>query len=690
MKQFIALLTLVSLIGGCADATSPRGVVRYQPAIVPVVDERRFPFPSDAYRMDGKLQFVAAKDAVPALSMLLLPALQTTGFGTQESVYFGIEGPLPEQPWPITSSGAFAGLVALPDDGSSNTVPAEILMDKGRNLVSVTPALGFPLRGGQKYIAYLLDRNGLSADKPFVRIRDGHPKDTNEQRLATLLDTPLDRAAKALNVRRKEIVGATLFTPADPAADLRLIRNRILTGRPPKPSFDPQWHYGNGGRPLRDLFGTPTADFVGGDNPGGVLHKHVAEVFVGSLPMRQWIDAPERLAFRYDTAGKPLERTPADISFVLALPDCPRPAGGYPVTIVQHGLTSDKSFVLVLAEMLNKRCIASVGIDAVNHGANAFGAHDRQHNLTGKPGADGLGDQVRYAGLDQIFLLKPLVARDNLRQSALNLLQLYQSLAETAWQPGSATSPVLDGSNIMYVGESMGSIVGAVFVALAPALRAAALAVGGGNFLRLATEGPGFRDFLPAMALLTDEDPTRPLRRDNPVLALLQGILDGADPINYARFWLRDPLPGSRPRSVLIPTAERDQLVPASSSEGLAIAAGLGFVSGYINWRKNYDIVPLAAPLQGNITTPQGKFTGGILVFPGANHGLIQYRCAMIEHQPYYPWSRLGTPYRIANPTARVQEIVGDFLAGSLDGGVPKIQAVGATGSARIDPKNCK
>ncbi|RMF92760.1 MAG: hypothetical protein D6741_14570, partial [Planctomycetota bacterium] len=316
---FFAVLGL-----GCsASGKQELGMIPFDPGIPPIVDPHRLPFPSDLYREGTSLRMEAAPGAVPAIGKLLLPALSKSGFGTQEAVHFGIDGPLPPAPQPITQTGGPAGIVALDDEHGDSLQPAELLIDRQRRILTVMPALGRPLSAARSYLVYVLGDIGLQAAAPFQRIRDRRPKGDAERRALAMLNRPLDRAARLLGIDRDRFVAASLFTPADPTKDLDAIYRSIREGPYAKPRFDPVWHFGGSGFPLEDLFGRPQGSHAGRDNPGGVLHDHVAEVYEGTLPLRQWISAHRREPFRYDAVGAPQERDPMDISFVMAVPDCP-------------------------------------------------------------------------------------------------------------------------------------------------------------------------------------------------------------------------------------------------------------------------------------------------------------------------------------------------------------------------------
>ena len=137
------------------------------------------------------------------------------------------------------------------------------------------------------------------------------------------------------------------------------------------------------------------------------------------------------------------------------------PAGGWPIVIVQHGITGDRSQALAMADSMADACTIVVGMDMPLHGLTvAFdpdptnpnplskvscagplatgnpvcigGARERtfdvdlvQNSATSVAVPDGAIDAT---GTHFINLGSPLTTRDNLRQAEAGLIQLTKSL----------------------------------------------------------------------------------------------------------------------------------------------------------------------------------------------------------------------------------------------------------------------
>lgn len=169
-----------------------------------------------------------------------------------------------------------------------------------------------------------------------------------------------------------------------------------------------------------------------------------------------------------------------------------KPANGWPVIIMQHGITSKKEDMLAITGSLSARGFATVAIDHPLHGSRGFGAM----NAT-------TGSATVYMNLSNL-----LVTRDNLRQSIADILGLRLGLNFNN-QPG-----LLNTQDVQFLGQSLGSISGLSAVALAntelgiPTLdplykmRSAALSVPGGGIANFLLESGSFGPMIKASVLL--------------------------------------------------------------------------------------------------------------------------------------------------------------------------------------------
>jgi pimeloyl-ACP methyl ester carboxylesterase len=177
----------------------------------------------------------------------------------------------------------------------------------------------------------------------------------------------------------------------------------------------------------------------------------------------------------------------AELVFCAWLPKTPPPPNGYPVVIVGHGSSAwhirNSSFI---ATALAERGLAVVAINAAGHGSGP----ESTVALTDKSGqtvevtAGGRGADVNGDGrLDATegFITggaRPTVLRDAFRQTTLDTIQLVRVLRSGVDLDGDGAID-LDRERIYYLGQSMGSTIGAMITALEPDIRAAVLSDAG-------------------------------------------------------------------------------------------------------------------------------------------------------------------------------------------------------------------
>jgi Pla-1/cef family extracellular lipase len=195
---------------------------------------------------------------------------------------------------------------------------------------------------------------------------------------------------------------------------------------------------------------------------------------------------------------------------------CAKPAGGWPVVIYQHGITSNRMATIPLAEQLAQNCFATIAIDLPMHGlmptdlvtsgvyggtgtlpmmaavlesaggssvSTFAGFNDdtkalvisgetlKQRHFALTAGADGstptavAGAETDRSGSLYISFLHFQTTRDNNRQAVMDLLNLNASIPFMDID-GNAGTQDFDASKIYFAGISLGSIVGMQFVAV--------------------------------------------------------------------------------------------------------------------------------------------------------------------------------------------------------------------------------
>ncbi len=297
----------------------------------------------------------------------------------------------------------------------------------------------------------------------------------------------------------------------------------------------------------------------------------------------------------------PVRRSVQKVPVLATLPNAAsgrvRPASGWPVVIFQHGITRSRCDMLAISATMAQVGFAVIAIDQPLHGAAPdntadtcrpfhigatpfaqLGARERTFdvdlidNSTGAFTPDG---RVDPSGAHAINLASLLTSRDNLRQAETDLSVVAVSIPSMDLDGNSV--PDFDGSRISFVGQSLGAIVGTVFMALEPTVLTAVLNVPGGGIANLlngsATFGPRVRAGISAASGIPQTDARFPGTLGQ-FLVIAQTVIDSADPINYARL--------TTSKRLLVQEVIGDQVIPntvagapLSGTEPLIAALGL-------------------------------------------------------------------------------------------------------------------
>jgi hypothetical protein len=194
-------------------------------------------------------------------------------------------------------------------------------------------------------------------------------------------------------------------------------------------------------------------------------------------------------------------------------------------------------------------------------------------------------------------------------------------------------------------------VLAATVVALAPELRGSVWNVGGAG-LALLFEDSGLFSLI-TKSLEPPGTTTGTVARFFPTI---QAIVDPGDAANYAHYVTMEGLPGVPgwvPRDVLIEEVQDDNIVPNSSTERLARAAGLAQVGPITKAIPGLASIP--APATANLPT---GVTGGIFQFAMAdgmsvNHGgLIFTNDAITQYTTFFQGVLAGGHATIVDPFA--------------------------------------
>jgi hypothetical protein len=237
--------------------------------------------------------------------------------------------------------------------------------------------------------------------------------------------------------------------------------------------------------------------------------------------------------------------TTRTVPFVIITPKTG--SGPYPIAIFMHGISRSKEDVLAMADSACAAGYAVISIDQAVHGfpAGATGSLTPTGVTTG--GGNGR-PQAEWAS--NFFMLpSSLTARANVYQSAFNLWRLERILKQPTADPNSLqTAMSTAGKSIAttgaskYISQSLGSIVGSVFLAGNSSQTGGSnmkgfLSVPGGRLAFILHDSPAFKSTVDAGLAAAGVPTNSPSY--NAFFTLAQSVIDSADPAS-----MTTPLPG--------------------------------------------------------------------------------------------------------------------------------------------------
>lgn len=153
---------------------------------------------------------------------------------------------------------------------------------------------------------------------------------------------------------------------------------------------------------------------------------------------------------------------PEDVAFTLMVPPGPGP---HPVVVVGHGIASDMGGMCDLARRLVRGGMAALRFDWPRHGSRA---------------KDPEGDATMW-GMDFLGIDDPIRIRENFRQAAVDVASSLVLVDELAATPGLWTEggPRLDTARVGYLGHSLGSLIGLLYLPFSTRVQAFLANVGG-------------------------------------------------------------------------------------------------------------------------------------------------------------------------------------------------------------------
>jgi hypothetical protein len=641
------------------------------------LDVRQLPWPSDALLgEDGKLKVTVSfpfDSAVEEnLDQLAATLSEADGFATTRSIFFPVSDAL------VLDPGAAATVIDLDDPTQRWSFPLFYRADT-KQLAAQSP-LGTALREHHSYGCWIesgvRDAHGRplhpSAEMSAAMSgRGAFGARSSYQKLASVLASQMVKPLAATAFTTQTLTGWVPKALADlDATPLNLTAIRI---------------FGTADE-LTALFGGPPAnDRPGLPAMGGVVHDRVALVVEGTYDVPHYLSPTPGTLGLFDP-GMPVKAID-HVPYILVLPTSPA-AGDYtnvPVAIFQHGIGKDRSQLLEVANSYAAHGYALLGIDELWHGSRSPGNVDQVFNLSGAPGPDGIGDPGGSAvpfffdfngdAPNHVLPVDPRYIRDNFKQAAIDLMQEVRvarraDLAPLRQFDTRLATLSFDGDKLVYTGESFGSILGSIVIAVDPLLDSAMLDVGGGGLLvDLVTYSPSFATALqPFVAGAFDteidvNDPEGMPVRAQMALNVLQQVIEPGDGLALAA--------GADPRkNILFLQDYLDETVPNQSEEALAKAFGATEV------RVAVPSHPLTFVTLPSASAPYSAtpLRAVVQLDPASHVMYTQQEGSRAWTPPFPPFKRLATPSTFDNPVATAHALAVQFLD-SVRAGTPTVVA---------------
>lgn len=335
------------------------------------------------------------------------------------------------------------------------------------------------------------------------------------------------------------------------------------------------------------------------------LVQNVRSVAFASFESPNYLNAQQFIP-DLPTSAVPVARpATSEIFFHAFLPASTKPANGYPVVIFGHGF-GDSRFggPSVVATQMAGAGFAVVAMDAVGHGYGpqstvVIQMKDGSSTTVPAPGRgvdlDGNGTIDSTEGC---VVAAPVAyaMRDCLRQTAVDLMQFVRAIRGGIDLDGDG-APDLDPNRVYYIGQSLGSIYGTIFMAVDPNVRDATLNAGGGSATDIARWSVTYRPLAAEFAALRTPSLLNAgtafnddaVLRDQPVkiitvpgavalqdfFARLEWLQSSGDPLSYAPHLKPSPLAGVPVKTILWQFAKGDQSVPNPMESALVRAADM-------------------------------------------------------------------------------------------------------------------
>lgn len=286
----------------------------------------------------------------------------------------------------------------------------------------------------------------------------------------------------------------------------------------------------------------------------------VSKAFLGTFKSPDFLTDGEAdpSVMRRDAAGLPLMQGMRDANFAVVIPKCAETATlPIPTIVFGHGLFGTGAGYLdddFLQKVANQQCFVIVAGDFIGLTERQFAAAALTANDLNKAG--GITEKLAQSVID--FIALENLVRGKLRTSP----QFKRGGAE-----------IIDAQKVYYLGGSLGGIMGNVYMSYDPFITRGALGVPGGAWTMLFERSIAWTPLkAAAQGSYTD------MAEYQAIIALLGMRFEPYDPITTAPHVVRDPLPRTPAKQILMYEAIGDCLVNNYSTETVVRSMGLSLM----------------------------------------------------------------------------------------------------------------
>lgn len=496
-------------IGRDARGVSSHVRPRFDPA-----DPSVGPFPTDLLTVEDLTQITGRRINLPKPDDASLSDFADItelnlldGFGLQPRLSIPFDGPI--DPSTVSSDTVFVvDLGTAPGDARTTVGINQMVWDPATSTLHVE--VDEQLKQHRRY--GLIVTEGVRAEDGSHLKTNGDFKDFLEVGEPVWYREQINEAvsaAREVRVAMSAVAVASVFTTQTVTAVLERMRDAVKSGSPASANFNVALDGSRAVfarssiarvtlRPQTET--TQTIETVPIDGSATTLYNaHLTQVepdavgtiAFGKFESPNYIVVPgEYIPVVGTLAGTPPVLSQSTIYFDLNLPASPKPVGGWPIAIVGHGGSGQRSVTAsAFAGIMAAHGIATIAINAFGYGNGPNGRLDVTLSDGTVKGVRSGGRSFNTNGDTRIGANEGSFARgrkqwavgerDVNRQTAIDLVQLVRVIHAGVDVDDDGSADV-DPSRIYYYGNSAGSMYGTLFLAIEPSIRTAVLAVSGG------------------------------------------------------------------------------------------------------------------------------------------------------------------------------------------------------------------